>query len=64
MSIKIVLETLIVSIPKFAKDTGQTELAISAQMERGSLPFIQHQPRATRFVNMVKLAEICSESDK
>lgn len=63
MSIKIVLEKLIVSIPKFAEDTGQTEAAIAAQMDRGTLPFIQHQHRGSRFVNMVKLAEICSESN-
>lgn len=64
MSITISFDAPILSIPEFAKRTGQTEDAIAMQMRRGAIPFIQHQPRATRFVNMVKLAEICSESDK
>ncbi|QUM81694.1 hypothetical protein HWV01_16090 [Moritella sp. 5] len=63
MSITIAFDTPIVSIPKFAKITGQTECAVAAQMDRGALPFIQHQPRATRFVNMLKLTQICEESN-
>ena len=63
MSITIAVDSPILSIPEFAKRTGQTECAVAAQMDRGAIPFIQHQPRATRFVNILKLAQICQESN-
>ena len=63
MSITIALDSPVLSIPEFAKRTGQTKEAIASQMDSGALPFIQHQFRATRFVNMLKLAQICEESN-
>jgi len=53
----------LMSIPKYAKETGQTECAVAAQMDRGVIPFTQHQPRATRFVNIAKLTVTCLESN-
>ncbi|SGY87541.1 hypothetical protein [Moritella viscosa] len=65
MSTNIVIQMPIpvMSIPKYAKETGQTECAVAAQMDRGVIPFTQHQHRATRFVNIAKLTVKCLEED-
>ncbi|SGY86640.1 Putative uncharacterized protein [Moritella viscosa] len=47
----------------YAKKTGQTECAVAAQMDRGVIPFTQHQHRASRFVNIAKLTVTCLESN-
>lgn len=63
MSITITVDSPVLSIPEFARRTGQTECAVAAQMDRGALPFIQYQPRASRFVNIITLIKICEESN-
>lgn len=63
MSITIAVDSPILSIEEFAKRTGQTECAVANQMNKGTLPFIQSQPRATRFVNVIQLSKICEEAN-
>ena len=65
MSTRIVIQVdvPVMSIPLFAKRSGQTECAVAAQMERGVLPFTQDKPRASRFVNIAKLTVNCLEED-
>ncbi|WP_075476176.1 hypothetical protein [Moritella viscosa] len=65
MSTRIVIQVdvPVMSIPMYAKKTGQTECAVAAQMDRGVIPFTQHQHRASRFVNIAKLTVTCLESN-
>ncbi|GIC79474.1 hypothetical protein FMO003_00330 [Moritella sp. F3] len=51
------------AVELFAERTGQTVCAVQSQMDRGTLPFTQDRPRATRFVNIAKLTMMCLESN-
>ncbi|CAM3062423.1 hypothetical protein [Moritella viscosa] len=62
-TIVIQLKSPAVSIEEFATDSGQTVCAVTAQMDRGFIPFIQQKHRSLRLVNVAKLTQMCLESN-
>lgn len=53
----------LLSIPEFARQTGTTVKSVGMQCDKGHLPFIQHEPRGTRYINMAQLTQRCMEAN-
>jgi len=63
MSLTLSLDSPLLSITEYATRTGITIDSVRKQMEKGHLPFIQHEARGTRYINMVQLTQRCAEAN-
>ncbi len=57
------LDTPLLSLDEYASRTGISVDSVRKQMEKGHLPFIQHENRGTRYINMVQLTQRCAEAN-
>ena len=58
------IDTPLVTIDEYSRRSGMTKRSIGTQMDRNQIPFIQYEPRGTRYVNMLaihKMADIANE---
>lgn len=63
MSLTLSLDTPLLSLSEYATRTGISIDSVRKQMEKGHLPFIQHETRGTRYINMVQLTQKCAEAN-
>ena len=63
MSMTLSLDTPLLSLHEYAKRTGISVDSVRKQCMTGQLPFIQHETRGTRYVNMVQLTQRCAEAN-
>lgn len=55
MSMTLAIDVPMLSIPEYARRSGTTVESVKKQCDKGHLPFIQNEPRGTRYINMVQL---------
>lgn len=63
MTMTLSLDTPMLSLDEYARRTGITVNVVRKQCESGMLPFIQHETRGTRYINMVQLYQLCEEAN-
>jgi len=63
MSITLAIDSPVLTIEEFSRRSGTTKRSIGTQMDRGQLPFIQHEPRGTRYVNMIALHKMADAAN-
>jgi hypothetical protein len=63
MNMTLSLDTPLLSLSEYASRTGISIDSVRKQMEKGHLPFIQHEVRGTRYINMVQLTQRCAEAN-
>lgn len=63
MTMTLSLDTPLLSLDEYASRTGISVDSVRKQMEKGHLPFIQHENRGTRYINMVQLTQRCAEAN-
>lgn len=63
MSLTLAIDVPLLSIPEYAKRSGATVESVKKQCDKGHLPFIQNEPRGTRYINIVQLMKRCEEAN-
>ncbi|MBL4831294.1 MAG: hypothetical protein JKY55_15585 [Aliivibrio sp.] len=57
------LDAPLLSIAEYAKRSGTSVDSVKKQCDKGHLPFIQHEQRGKRYINMVQLMKRCEEAN-
>jgi hypothetical protein len=63
MSMTLSLDTPLLSLGEYARRTGISVESVRKQMDKGHLPFIQHENRGTRYINMLQLTQRCADAN-
>ena len=63
MSMVLAIDAPLLAISEYARRAGITSESVEKQCEKGHLPFVQHTPRGTRYINMVQLMKRFEEAN-